>query len=53
MQFQIQVNNLLDENYQSNLSRLKYFEYYTQSPNGRYGMYGMGRNICVKLILPF
>lgn len=52
-QFQFQVNNLLDEVYQSNMSRLKYFEYYTQSPNGRSGIYGMGRNVCAKIIFSF
>ncbi|HEY9048723.1 MAG TPA: TonB-dependent receptor, partial [Ohtaekwangia sp.] len=51
-QVQVQVNNLLDEVYQSNLSRLKYFEYYSQSSNGRSGIYNMGRNICIKLVLP-
>jgi iron complex outermembrane receptor protein len=53
LQFQLQVNNLFDIANQSNLSRLKYFEYYAQSPNGHVGMYNMGRNICVKAILPF
>ncbi|HWY10609.1 MAG TPA: TonB-dependent receptor [Bacteroidia bacterium] len=53
LQFMVLVNNIFDVVYQSNLSRLKYFEYYSQSPNGRYGMYGMGRNVCVKLILSF
>jgi len=53
MQFQIQVNNVFDIAYQSNLSRLKYFEYYSASPNGRSGIYGMGRNICGKVILSF
>lgn len=53
LQLQIQVNNLLDVAYQSNLSRLKYFEYYTASPNGHLGMYNMGRNICAKLIVAF
>jgi iron complex outermembrane receptor protein len=52
-QLQFQVNNLLNEVYQSNMSRLKYFEYYSQSPNGRSGIYGMGRNYCVKLIVNF
>jgi len=51
-QLQVQVNNLLNEVYQSNLSRLKYFEYYSQTPNGRSGIYNMGRNICMKLVLP-
>jgi len=53
LQFQIQAGNLFDVVYQSNLSRLKYFEYYSQSPNGRLGMYGMGRNICLKLVASF
>ncbi|MBN8822199.1 MULTISPECIES: TonB-dependent receptor [unclassified Spirosoma] len=53
LRFLFQINNLFDTAYQSNLSRLKYFEYFTQSPNGRLGMYGMGRNICLKLTIPF
>jgi iron complex outermembrane receptor protein len=53
LQFQVQVNNLMNTAYQSNQSRLKYFEYYTASPNGHLGIYGMGRNICAKLIMPF
>jgi iron complex outermembrane receptor protein len=53
MQFQLQVNNIFDIVYQSNLSRLKYFEYYSSSPNGRSGIYGMGRNICGKVIMNF
>lgn len=53
LQWQFQVNNLLDAAYQSNLSRLKYFEYYTASPNGRSGIYGMGRNVAVKIIMAF
>lgn len=52
-QVQLQVNNVFDAVYQSNMSRLKYFEYYQQSPNGRYGIYGMGRNVCVKFIFSF
>ncbi|MGC4022382.1 MAG: TonB-dependent receptor [Cyclobacteriaceae bacterium] len=53
LQFQLQVNNLFDTVYQSNMSRLKYFEYYSLTPNGRYGIYGMGRNICSKIIFSF
>ena len=53
LQFQVQVNNLLNTAYQSNQSRLKYFEYYTASPNGHLGIYNMGRNICAKVIMPF
>jgi outer membrane receptor protein involved in Fe transport len=50
---QFQVNNLFDKAYQSNMSRLKYFEYYTASSNGHLGMYGMGRNFCVRVEFPF
>lgn len=53
LQLQLQVNNVLNAAYQSNLSRLKYFEYYNQSPTGHYGIYSMGRNVCMKMILPF
>jgi len=52
LEVQLAVNNLWNTVYQSNMSRLKYFEYYDASPNGYYGIYGMGRNICAKLILP-
>jgi iron complex outermembrane recepter protein len=53
MQFQIAVNNIFDTAYQSHLSRLQYFEYYSASPNGHLGIYNMGRNVCFKMILPF
>lgn len=49
----LQANNLFNQAYQSHLNRLKYFEYYEQSPNGRYGMYNMGRNIASKAVVPF
>lgn len=50
MQLQVQVNNLFNTAYQQHLSRLQYFEYYTASPNGRLGIFEMGRNVCVKMI---
>jgi len=53
MQVLFQVNNLFNSAFQSNLSRLKYFEYYTHSPNGHLGMYDMGRNVCLKVSVPF
>jgi outer membrane receptor protein involved in Fe transport len=53
LQFQVAVNNIFDTAYQSHLSRLQYFEYYTASPNGHMGIYNMGRNICLKMIIPF
>lgn len=48
-----QIDNLFDTAYQSNLNRLKYFEYYTASPTGRFGIYNLGRNGSVKVIIPF
>jgi len=53
LQLQFQVNNLFDKAYQSNLNRLKYFEYYSASTNGHLGLYNMGRNVCFKAIIPF
>ncbi|MBC8033051.1 MAG: TonB-dependent receptor [Chitinophagaceae bacterium] len=54
-QFQVffQVTNVLNRVYQSNQSRLKYFEYFAATPDGRSGIYNMGRNIGVKVIVPF
>ena len=51
LQLQLQVNNVLNTAYQSHLSRLQYFEYYTASPNGHLGIFEMGRNICVRAVL--
>ncbi|HEY5407858.1 MAG TPA: TonB-dependent receptor, partial [Ginsengibacter sp.] len=53
LSFQLSINNVFNTAYQNHLSRLQYFEYYTQSPNGHSGIYNMGRNICVKAIVPF
>ena len=52
-QVQATVNNVFDLAYQDHLSRLQYLEYYTASPNGRVGIYDMGRNICLKVIRTF
>jgi iron complex outermembrane receptor protein len=52
-QIQFQANNIFDTAFQSHLSRLKYFENYQQTPNGQRGIFSMGRNLCVKLILNF
>ncbi|MBD1395290.1 TonB-dependent receptor [Mucilaginibacter glaciei] len=49
----LQADNLFDVAYQSNLNRLKYFEYYQASPNGRSGIYNIGRNLSFKVIVPF
>jgi iron complex outermembrane receptor protein len=47
------VNNVFDVSFQDHLSRLKYFEEFSASPNGRLGIYNMGRNMALKLIVPF
>jgi iron complex outermembrane recepter protein len=47
----INVNNLTDEAYQNHLSRLKYAA--ENFKTGRRGVYNMGRNISLKLIVPF
>jgi iron complex outermembrane receptor protein len=49
----VQVDNVLDTAYQSHLSRLKYFEYYAASPSGRLGLFNPGRNVGVKVVVPF
>jgi len=48
----IQCDNIFNKAYQSNLNRLKYFEYYASSPDGRSGIYNMGRNFSFKVIVP-
>lgn len=49
----LQVDNLFDLAYQSNLNRLKYFDYYQSSPTGHLGIYNIGRNFSFKAIFPF
>lgn len=46
----LSVNNLTDVAYQNHLSRLKYSAH--NYVTGRSGVYNMGRNISVKLVLP-
>jgi len=44
------ASNILDQSYQSHLNRLKYAP---ENPaTGRMGLYNMGRNITVKLVVP-
>ena len=50
--FNINANNLADVAYQSNMSRLKYFDNYPNNYTGRSGIYSMGRNISFKLSIP-
>lgn len=44
------VNNLTDVAYQSHLSRLKYMDY--NGATGRRGVYNMGRNFSLKIMIP-
>jgi iron complex outermembrane receptor protein len=48
----VSANNLTDVAYQSNMSRLKYFDNYPNNPTGRSGIYNMGRNFSFKLVIP-
>ena len=49
----VQVDNVFDTAYQAHLNRLKYFEYYATAPGGRSGIYNPGRNVAVKVVVPF
>lgn len=46
------ATNLADVAYQSNLSRLKYFDDYPKNGTGRSGIFNMGRNFSFKLTVP-
>ncbi len=46
-------NNLFDVAYQDHLSRLKYFYSYPNTKTGVDGIYNMGRNVSLKLDVPF
>ncbi len=43
-------DNLTNKAYQSHLSRLKYLD--TNAVTGRQGVFNMGRNVCIKLVVP-
>jgi len=49
----IEGTNLGNVNYQSNMSRLKYFDNSTVPPGVQPGIFNMGRNISVKVVVPF
>lgn len=49
-EFYIIADNLLNKAYQNHLSRLKYADF--NAVTGRQGVYNMGRNITMKLIIP-
>lgn len=50
--FGIYGTNLANIAYQSNMSRLKYFDNYPNNYTGRSGIYSMGRNISFKISIP-
>lgn len=49
----IEGTNLANTNYQSNMSRLKYFDNQTVPAGIQPGIFNMGRNISFKVVVPF
>jgi iron complex outermembrane receptor protein len=49
----IEGTNLANVNYQSNMSRLKYFDNATVPAGVQPGIFNMGRNISFKVVVPF
>ncbi len=49
----IEGTNLNNMSYQSNMSRLKYFDNPTVPPGVQPGIFNMGRNVSFKVIVPF
>jgi len=49
----IEGTNLADINYQSNMSRLKYFDNASVPAGVQPGIFNMGRNISFKIVVPF
>jgi iron complex outermembrane receptor protein len=49
----IEGTNLGDVNYQSNMSRLKYFDNATVPAGVQRGIFNVGRNISFKVVIPF
>ena len=49
----IEGTNLANTNYQSNMSRLKYFDNPVVPPGIQPGIFNMGRNLSFKVVVPF
>ncbi len=49
----IEGTNLANVNYQSNMSRLKYFDNPVVPPGVQPGIFNMGRNVSFKVVVPF
>jgi iron complex outermembrane receptor protein len=53
LELYVEGTNLANVNYQSNMSRLKYFDNPTTPSNIQPGIFNMGRNISFKVVAPF
>jgi iron complex outermembrane receptor protein len=53
MELFIEGTNLANINYQSNMSRLKYFDNPVVQAGIQPGIFNMGRNVSLKLVVPF
>ena len=53
LSFSVLGSNLADVAYQNHMSRLKYMEDDPDNASGHSGIYDMGRNISVKVVVPF
>ncbi len=53
VQLFVEGTNLANVNYQSNMSRLKYFDNPVTPPGVQRGIFNMGRNISFKVVVPF
>jgi iron complex outermembrane receptor protein len=53
VQLFIEGTNLANVNYQSNMSRLKYFDNPVVPPGIQPGIFNMGRNVSFKVVVPF
>ena len=53
VEFFVEGTNLANINYQSNMSRLKYFDNPAVPAGVQPGIFNMGRNVSFKIILPF
>ena len=53
LELYLEGTNLANVNYQSNMSRLKYFDNPVVPPGIAPGIFNMGRNVSIKAIVPF
>jgi iron complex outermembrane receptor protein len=53
LEIYIEGRNLANVNYQSNMSRLKYFDNPVVPPGIRLGIFNMDRNFSFKVVVPF